>query len=55
VHNYVDVIIAQVFSERKRKIQIKNLDWKTRNIAFIGKIKDDVLDEVIEKVKVILE
>ncbi len=35
--------------------QIKNLDWKVRNTEFIEKIQDDVLDEVIEKVKVIIE
>ena len=35
--------------------QIKSLDWKIRNIEFIEKIKDDVLDGVIEKIKVIIE
>ena len=35
--------------------QIKNLDWRVRNIEFIEKIKDAVLDEVVEKVKVIIE
>jgi hypothetical protein len=51
VHNYVAVIIAQLFPERKKNFQIKNLDWRTRNTEFIEKVKDAVLDEVIEKVK----
>jgi len=35
--------------------QIKSLDWKIRNIEFIEKIKENEIDEVIEKVKVIIE
>ncbi len=35
--------------------QIKSLDWKIRNIEYIEKIKDELLDEVLEKIKVIIE
>jgi mRNA interferase MazF len=35
--------------------QIKSLDWKIRNIEYIEKVKDEILDEVIEKIKVIIE
>ena len=35
--------------------QIKSLDWKIRNIEFIEKIKKMEIDEVIEKIRVIIE
>ena len=35
--------------------QIKSLDWKIRNIEYIEKVKDEIIDEVIEKIKVIIE
>ena len=35
--------------------QIKSLACKTRNIEYIEKIKDELLDEVLEKIKVIIE
>ena len=35
--------------------QIKSLDWKIRNIEFIEKIKNMEVDEVIEKIRVIIE
>lgn len=34
--------------------QIKSLDWRIRNIEFIESIKEELLDEVIEKLKVII-
>jgi mRNA interferase MazF len=35
--------------------QVKSLDWRIRNIDFIEAAEQDVLDEVLEKVKVIIE
>lgn len=35
--------------------QIKSLDWKTRNVEFVEKIKEELVDEVLEKIKVIIE
>jgi len=35
--------------------QIKSLDWKIRDIEYIEKIKDEDIDEVLEKIKVIIE
>lgn len=34
--------------------QIKNLDWKTRNAEFIGKLPKIVLSEVINKLNVLI-
>jgi len=34
--------------------QIKSLDWKERNIEFIEKIGDKKMEEVIEKIEVII-
>jgi mRNA interferase MazF len=34
--------------------QIKNLDWGKRNIVFITKSKKEELEEVIDKVKVLI-
>jgi len=34
--------------------QIKSLDWRERNIEFIEKIGDKKLEEVIEKIEVII-
>jgi len=35
--------------------QIKSLDWRERNIEFIEKIGDKKLEEVIEKIEVIIK
>ena len=35
--------------------QIKSLDWKLRDIEFIEKIEDDLLNEVILKFKTLIE
>jgi len=35
--------------------QIKSLDWKIRNIEFIEKMNMDLMNDVIEKIKVIIE
>jgi mRNA interferase MazF len=35
--------------------QIKSLDWKTRNVEFVEKIKEELMDEILEKIKVIIE
>jgi mRNA interferase MazF len=35
--------------------QIKSLDWNVRNIEFIIKAKKKELDEVIDKIKVLIE
>ena len=35
--------------------QIKNLDWKIRNIEFIEKIQAEKLDEVIQKLMLLFE
>jgi len=34
--------------------QIKSLDWRERNIEFIEKIEDKKMEEVIEKIEVII-
>ena len=34
--------------------QIKNLDWKTREIEFITKLTSEKIDEVISKISVLL-
>ena len=33
---------------------VKSLDWKERNASFIGPVPDAVLDEVIEKIAVLI-
>lgn len=35
--------------------QVKSLDWKIRNVEYIEKIKDSLLIEVLEKIRVIIE
>jgi len=35
--------------------QIKSLDWKIRNIEYIESIPDTMLDEVIQKIEVIIK
>jgi len=35
--------------------QIKSLDWRERNIEFIEKIGDKKMEEVIEKIEVIIK
>jgi mRNA interferase MazF len=35
--------------------QIKSLDWKVRNIEFIEKIEDELLEEVFIKFKTLIE
>jgi mRNA interferase MazF len=35
--------------------QIKSLDWKTRTIELITKVSSDKIDEIINKVSVLLE
>jgi mRNA interferase MazF len=35
--------------------QIKNLDWRIRNIEYIEKVSNEIVDEVIDKIKVIIE
>ena len=34
--------------------QVKSLDWKIRNIEFIEKVKEPELEEVLEKIRVLL-
>ncbi len=34
--------------------QIKSLDWKIRNIEFVEKAKESELEEVMEKIRVLL-
>lgn len=34
---------------------VKSLDWEERNIEFIEKIADEKMDEVIEKILVIIK
>jgi len=35
--------------------QIKSLDWKVRNIEFIEKIENDLIEEVLLKFKTLIE
>lgn len=35
--------------------QIKSLDWKERNVEFIGKSSEEVLEEVINKILVLIK
>lgn len=35
--------------------QVKSLDWKTRNIEFVEDTKDSIIDEVLEKLKVLID
>ena len=35
--------------------QIKSLDWKVRNIEYIEEIDEELLKEVMDKIKVIIE
>jgi len=35
--------------------QIKSLDWKVRNIEFIERIEDEILEEVLMKFKTLIE
>ncbi len=35
--------------------QIKNIDWTARNIKFIYKLEDKVLQEIIKKVSVLIQ
>ena len=34
--------------------QLKSLDWRARNVVFITKLSDSVIEEVLRKVKVLL-
>ncbi len=34
--------------------QIRNLDWQARNVKFIAKLPDSVIDDVLKKVKTLL-
>jgi mRNA interferase MazF len=34
--------------------QIKSLDWESRNVEYISKITDSELEEVLEKLKVLI-
>jgi len=34
--------------------QLKSLDWQTRNIKFIAKLPDSVIEEVLKKLKTLL-
>lgn len=34
--------------------QLKNLDWRARNVEFITKLPDSVIEEVLRKVKILL-
>jgi mRNA interferase MazF len=34
--------------------QIKSLDWQTRNIGFIAKLSDSVIEEVLKKLKTLI-
>lgn len=35
--------------------QIKNLDWKQRNCAFIEKASDEEIDSVVDNIKLLIE
>ncbi|MDQ2730379.1 MAG: type II toxin-antitoxin system PemK/MazF family toxin [Armatimonadota bacterium] len=35
--------------------QVKNLDWRARNITFLCKLPQDVVNEVLAKVRTLLE
>jgi mRNA interferase MazF len=35
--------------------QIKSLDWKVRNIEYIEKVNEKIMNEIVEKIKVIIE
>jgi len=35
--------------------QVKSLDWKIRNIEFIESLNHEIVEEVIEKIKVLIE
>ena len=34
--------------------QVKSLDWKIRNIEYIERVNDNILEEVFDKIKVII-
>jgi mRNA interferase MazF len=34
--------------------QIKSLDWQARNVEFIAKLSDSVIEEVLKKIKTLL-
>jgi len=34
--------------------QVKSLDWKTRNIEYIARATSDIIDEIIDKLGVLL-
>ncbi len=34
--------------------QLKNLDWRARNVKFIAKMPDSVIEEVLKKLKILL-
>jgi len=34
--------------------QVKSLDWKIRNIEYIERVNDNILEEVLDKIKVII-
>lgn len=34
--------------------QVKSLDWKIRNIEYIERVNDSILEEVLDKIKVII-
>jgi mRNA interferase MazF len=34
--------------------QLKSLDWQTRNVEFIAKLSDSVVEEVLRKLKNLL-
>lgn len=34
--------------------QLKSLDWRARNVTFIAKLSDSVIEEVLKKVKILL-
>lgn len=34
--------------------QLKSLDWRARNVEFIAKLPDSVIEEVLKKLKILL-
>ena len=34
--------------------QVKNLDWRKRNVEFIGKVSEEILEEVLEKIETLI-
>ena len=46
----VDQITGAILSD-----QIKSLDWTTRNIASIGKVSNEILQTIIERIELLIK